>query len=131
MVAELRQSIKDKRVLAAFARVPRERFVPHRLRHQAYANAPLAIAYGQTISQPLVVAIMLETLDLRGSEKVLDVGTGSGYQAALLAELAAEVVTVERIPALARSAGAALKDLGYGRVRVEVAREVLGRPEDG
>lgn len=130
MVDSLRSLVKDERVLAAFAAVPRERFVSPELRRRAYDDAPLSIGYGQTISQPLVVAIMLELLGLRGDEKVLDVGTGSGYQAALLSMLARRVVTVERIPELAVQAAAVLADLGYKNIVAHVAGEALGWPDE-
>src|SRR3970282_3019686 len=92
---------------------PRESFLPPELRLHAYENRPLPIGYGQTISQPLIVAIMTQALDLRGDDRVLEVGTGSGYQAALLSQLAAHVVTVERVPELARQAERALGEQGY------------------
>src|SRR6266545_8316138 len=116
MVAGLRESVRDERVLAAFLRVPRERFVVPALRSHAYDNAPLPIGYGQTVSQPLVVGLMLEALELRASDRVLDIGTGSGYQAALLGELAESVVTVERIPELAARAAEVLDSLGYNNI---------------
>src|SRR5881227_340916 len=94
------RDLTDERVLAAMERVPRELFVPESLRNRAYDDAALPIGYGQTISQPYMVARICEALSLRGSEKVLDVGTGSGYQAAVLAELARDVVTIERHPDL-------------------------------
>jgi protein-L-isoaspartate(D-aspartate) O-methyltransferase len=128
--AELRLDVRDPRVLAAMASVPRELFVPEDLRPSAYENRPLPIGHGQTISQPLIVAMMTEALRLTGGEKVLELGTGSGYQAAILAELAAEVVTVERVAALAERAAAVLAELGYHNVRVHVAGEALGWPED-
>ena len=130
MVRSLRSDITDRRVLEAFGRVPRERFVPLELRYLAYEDRPLAIGHGQTISQPRMVALMLQQLRLRGAEKVLDIGTGSGYQAALLAELAREVVTVERIPGLAENAAEVLRELGYENVRVHLAREALGWPAE-
>jgi protein-L-isoaspartate(D-aspartate) O-methyltransferase len=126
MVAGLRENIRDERVLAAFLRVPRERFVAPALRSHAYDNAPLPIGYSQTISQPLVVGLMLEALDLKASDTVLDIGTGSGYQAALLAELAEAVITVERIPELAARAAEVLDSLGYKNITVELAGESLG-----
>jgi protein-L-isoaspartate(D-aspartate) O-methyltransferase len=130
LLRELSRDVHDPRVLAAMARVPRERFLPDELHPAAYENRPLPIGYGQTISQPLIVALMTEALWLRGDEKVLEVGTGSGYQAALLAELAAEVVTVEKVPELAQTARRRLSDLGYANVTVHVAGETLGWPED-
>lgn len=130
LVKSLRWEIQDERVLSAFARVPREGFVPPEMRHYAYDDRPLPIGYGQTISQPLMVAIMTQALKLKGDEKVLEIGTGSGYQAALLAELAREVVTVERVPELAERAAKVLRPLGYHRVRVHVAGEELGWSEE-
>ena len=99
-----RRGIRDERVLDAMARVPREAFVPSEARSEAYADAALALSHGQTISQPFIVALICQALELQGEERVLDVGTGSGYQAAVLAELAGEVVSVERIPELAEQA---------------------------
>jgi protein-L-isoaspartate(D-aspartate) O-methyltransferase len=129
LVRSLRFEIRDERVLDAFAKVPREQFVPPELRHYAYEDRPLPIGQGQTISQPLMVAIMTQALLLRGDEKVLEIGTGSGYQAALLSLLAREVVTVERVPELARTAAQRLRALGYANVRAYPAREELGWPE--
>ena len=123
------RDIRDERVLAAMERVPRELFVPGELRDRAYDDAALPIDSGQTISQPYMVARICEELALRGEERVLDVGTGSGYQAAVLAELAAEVVTIERIPELASRARANLAAAGYGRVDVRVGDGTLGVPD--
>ncbi len=123
------RGIADARVLAAMERVPRELFVPPGLRDRAYDDAALPIGEGQTISQPYMVARICEELSLEGGERVLDVGTGSGYQAAVMAELAEEVHSVERIPALADRARAALAAAGYGdRVHVHVADGTLGLP---
>ncbi|HEY3462764.1 MAG TPA: protein-L-isoaspartate(D-aspartate) O-methyltransferase [Gaiellaceae bacterium] len=125
-----RRGIGDERVLAALGRVPRELFVPAELQDDAYADAALPIGAGQTISQPYMVALICEQLALRGGERVLDVGTGSGYQAAVLAELAAEVHTIERIPELAESARANLAAAGYGdHVHLHVGDGTLGVPE--
>jgi protein-L-isoaspartate(D-aspartate) O-methyltransferase len=110
-------------------RVPRELFVPETERLRAYDDAALPIGYGQTISQPYMVARICETLALKGHERVLDVGTGSGYQAAVLAELAAEVFTIERIPELAEQARKNLAAAGYERVHVHVGDGTLGLPE--
>lgn len=110
LVDELAGDIRDERVLAAVAAVPRDRFVPWRMRRRAYDNIALPIGGGQTISQPFVVARMLELLELRGGERVLDIGTGSGYHAALLARLAGEVWTIERDPRLSARAERALED---------------------
>jgi protein-L-isoaspartate(D-aspartate) O-methyltransferase len=129
LLKELSQEISDQRVLDAIRHVGRERFVPKDLRWTAYENRPLPIGYGQTISQPLMVAMMTQALQLQGNEKVLEIGTGSGYQAALLAELALTVVTVERIAPLAHRAADRLAELGYTNVRVHVAGEALGWPE--
>jgi protein-L-isoaspartate(D-aspartate) O-methyltransferase len=114
------RDVVDERVLAAMERVPRELFVPERLQRRAYEDAALPIGEGQTISQPYMVARIAEALALTGDEHVLDVGTGSGYQAAVLAELADEVDTIERIPALAEQARDNLKAAGYDRVQVHV-----------
>ena len=124
-----RRGIRDERVLGAMARVPRDRFVPDSLSGHAYDDGALPIGNDQTISQPFVVATICALLGLQGSERVLDVGTGSGYQAAVLAELAAEVVTIERIPELAERARATLADVGYGNVEVMVGDGSLGAPE--
>ena len=130
LLAELAHDISDRRVLEAIARVPRERFVPEELRAYAYENRPLPIGHGQTISQPLIVALMTQGLALQGNEKVLEVGTGSGYQAALLAHLAAEAVSVERVPELTARAVRVLAELGYANVRAYVAGETLGWPQE-
>jgi protein-L-isoaspartate(D-aspartate) O-methyltransferase len=125
-----RRGIEDERVLEAMGRVPRERFVPAESRDDAYADAALPIGGGQTISQPYMVALICEQLALHGSERVLDVGTGSGYQAAVLAELGGEVHTIERIPELADGARANLAAAGYGdRVHLHVGDGSLGVPE--
>lgn len=129
LVKALRYEISNERVLAAMVRVPRERFVPLDLQRYAYEDRPLPIGHGQTISQPLMVAMMTEAMELSGQEKVLEVGAGSGYQAALLAELAEHIVTVERIPELAEEAARRLHDLGYCNVDVHVAGDSLGWPE--
>ena len=126
LVKQLSAEIKDKRVLAAMARVPRECFVPPGSRHSAYEDRPLPIGFEQTISQPLIIAMMTEALELSGSEKILELGTGSGYQTAILAELAQLVITVERVPALAASARKALDRLGYTNIRTHLAEETLG-----
>ncbi len=123
------RDLVDERVLAAMERVPRDRFVPPELRRRAYADAALPIGAGQTISQPYMVARICESLTLSGAERVLDVGSGSGYQAAVLAELAAEVDTIERIPDLAEQARSNLRAAGYGHVRVHVGDGTRGLPE--
>jgi protein-L-isoaspartate(D-aspartate) O-methyltransferase len=124
-----RRGITDERVLAAMAKVPREAFVPERLREYAYDDGALPIGHGQTISQPFVVATICSLLALRGTERVLDVGTGSGYQAAVLAELAADVVTIERIPELAEEARARFLEAGYPQVEARVGDGSLGVPD--
>ncbi len=126
LLDDLRREVSDDRVLEAVARVPRELFVPEKSRRRAYDDNALPIAHGQTISQPIIVALMLSALDLRRTDRVLEVGTGSGYQAALLAELADTVVTVERIPELADSARGRLESLGYNSVSVVVAGDAIG-----
>ena len=124
------RGIDDERVLAAMARVPRELFVAEELRAHAYDDAALPIGGGQTISQPYMVARICSELSLRGNERVLDVGTGSGYQAAVLAELAAEVHSIERRPELVEQARAALAEAGYGdRVHVHEGDGTRGLPE--
>jgi protein-L-isoaspartate(D-aspartate) O-methyltransferase len=123
------RDVVDDRVLAAMERVPRELFVPEHLRRRAYDDAALPIGGGQTISQPYMVARICEALALTGRERALDVGSGSGYQAAVLAELAEEVDTIERIPELAELARANLEAAGYGRVRVHVGDGTRGLPE--
>jgi protein-L-isoaspartate(D-aspartate) O-methyltransferase len=124
-----RNGIRDERVLAALGRVPRELFVPEELRDHAYDDSALPIGHGATISQPTLVARMCEELALRGHERVLDVGSGSGYAAAVLAELAAEVVGIERVPELADRARAALAAAGYDGVEILVGDGSLGVPE--
>jgi protein-L-isoaspartate(D-aspartate) O-methyltransferase len=124
-----RRGITDERVLSAMTHVPRELFVPASLVAHAYDDGALPIGHGQTISQPFVVATICSLLALEGHERVLDVGTGSGYQAALLAELAGDVVTIERIGALADEARARLAAAGYVNVDVRVGDGSLGVPE--
>ena len=126
LIEHLGAEIKDKRVLSAMSRIPRERFVPPESQHLAYEDIPLPIGLGQTISQPFIIALMTEALELTGSEKVLEVGTGSGYQSAILAELTRLVITVERLSALSKSARQVLADLGYSNVEVHLAGETLG-----
>jgi protein-L-isoaspartate(D-aspartate) O-methyltransferase len=124
------RGIRDPRVLAAFRKVDRALFVPPHLRASAYEDGPLPIGEGQTISQPYMVAIMTERLDLGGGERVLEIGAGSGYQTAILAELAAEVFAVEIHPALAEGARAALARLGYTNVHMKVGDGRRGWPEE-
>ncbi len=127
---QLRQrGIRDERVLAAMRKVPREKFVGLELERDAYADAPLPIGSGQTISQPFMVATMLEVLELRTSDRVLEVGTGTGYQAALLGELAAKVWTLERHVELADKAIRILQELGYPNVHVVHGDGSVGLPE--
>jgi protein-L-isoaspartate(D-aspartate) O-methyltransferase len=130
LVDFLRTDIRDERVLAAIARIPRELFVPEKIRHQAYEDRPLPIGLNQTISQPFIVAIMTEALELTPDDRVLELGTGSGYQTAILAELARRVVTVERLPELAGNAALLLEKLGYKNISVHRAGETLGWPEE-
>jgi len=119
--------IRDKRVIEAMKRVPRELFVPPAQRDFAYDDRPLAIGHGQTISQPFIVAMMIEALDVKESDKILEVGAGSGYVAAILGELANKVVTVEIVPELADRAASVLSELGYTNVDVHLAsRSTLG-----
>jgi protein-L-isoaspartate(D-aspartate) O-methyltransferase len=124
-----RRGIGDERVLAAMERVPRELFVPEQIRERAYDDAALPIGREQTISQPYMVARICEVLAVRETDRVLDVGTGSGYQAAVLAELAAEVHTIERLPDLAARARDALETAGYPDVHVHVGDGSKGLPE--
>jgi protein-L-isoaspartate(D-aspartate) O-methyltransferase len=124
------RGIVDRRVLDAMGRVPREAFVNEDDRKRAYLDMPLRIGYGQTISQPYMVAIICETAEVREGDRVLDIGTGSGYQAAVLAELGAEVHTIERIPELADRARERLERAGYPDVVVHVGDGSLGLPEE-
>lgn len=130
LVGSLSRRVNDERVLAVMRRVPREEFVPPSIVSEAYRNIALPIGGGQTISQPLIVAQMTSSLRSRSGDRILEVGTGSGYQAAVLSLLVAEVITVERIPALTEEARVRLARLGYGNVRVEQAVDELGWPED-
>ena len=135
LMDRLRGEIDDPRVVDAMERVPREAFVPEKYRHAAYEDSALPLSEGQTISQPFMIATMLDALSPRRSDKVLEVGTGSGYQAAILSELVREVITVERIADLADSARMRLKSLGYDNVTVRAAEERIGwapeAPYDG
>jgi protein-L-isoaspartate(D-aspartate) O-methyltransferase len=121
--------VKDKLVLAAMRKVPRHLFVPRNWRDQAYTDGPLPIGEGQTISQPYIVALMTELLNLKGGEKILEIGTGSGYQAAVLAEIAKEVYTIEIICPLAERAESTLKELGYDNIIVRCADGYQGWKE--
>ncbi|OGO17973.1 MAG: protein-L-isoaspartate O-methyltransferase [Chloroflexi bacterium RBG_16_50_11] len=126
LIKHLDAEIRDKRVLAAISRIPREQFIPPESRHLAYEDGPLPIGWGQTISQPYIIALMTEALELKGNEKVLEVGTGSGYQTAILAGLARTVISVERVPELAESARRVLGSLGYKNIEIHLAEETLG-----
>ncbi len=126
LIEHLSSEIRDERILAVMARIPRERFVPPQEQDLAYEDIPLPIGLDQTISQPFIVALMTKALELTGSEKVLEVGTGSGYQAAILAELARLVITVERLPTLTEGAKRVLDSLGYTNVVVHLAEKTLG-----
>ena len=123
------RGVTDPRVLAALRRVPRHRFVQEALRERAYGDHPLPIGEEQTISQPYIVALMSSLLELTGQEKVLEIGTGSGYQTAVLAELARRVCSIERLPRLAERARATLEGLGYDNVWVRVGNGTLGWPD--
>jgi len=129
LIEHISREIKDRRVLEVMARVPREMFVPEENRHLAYEDIPLPIGLDQTISQPFIIALMTEALELTGKEKVLEIGTGSGYQAAVLAGLARRVVTVERLPRLAETARKVLDSLGYNNIEIQLSGETLGWPE--
>ena len=130
LVDDLAREIRDTRVLEALRKVPRERFVPEAERARAYEDSALPIGLDQTISQPFVVAFMSEALRLEGGEKVLEIGTGSGYQAAVLAELADEVYSIEILEPLARRAEAVLSELGCDNVHVRVGDGYRGWPEE-
>ncbi len=123
------RGVSSERVLAAMRKVPRHEFIPEALRDSAYGDNALPIGEGQTISQPYMVAIMTELLELKGSERVLEIGTGSGYQAAVLAELCEKVYTVERIKILAEKARAALDRLGYSKIAIKVFDGTYGWKE--
>ena len=123
------RDISDARVLAAMGRVPRHRFVRPNLMGEAYTDRALPIEEGQTISQPYIVALMTQLLELEGSERVLEVGTGSGYQAAVLAELVKQVYTIEILPGLAKTAAARLADLGFANVQVRAGDGFRGWPD--
>ncbi len=124
-----KRGVKDKRVLEVMERVPRHEFVPEKYRAFAYEDSPLPIGEGQTISQPYIVALMTECLNLESEEKILEVGTGSGYQAAILSELAKEVYTIEIVEPLAERAEELLKKLGYRNVKVKCGDGYLGWEE--
>jgi len=124
------RGVRDERVLAALRRVPRHLFVPPSVAAQAYEDYPLPIGHGQTISQPYIVGFMTEALSLRGGETVLEIGTGCGYQAAVLAEVAARVFTIEIVAPLAAEAAERLRRLGHANVRVRAGDGYLGWPEE-
>ena len=124
-----RRGIRDGRVLEAMSEIPRERFVPQGRRRRAYADSALPIGHGQTISQPWIVAAICEALELEGDERVLEIGTGSGYSAAVLARLAREVVTIERVPELGREARSILAELAIANVEVVIGDGSRGAPE--
>jgi protein-L-isoaspartate(D-aspartate) O-methyltransferase len=123
------RGISDPRVLAAMRKVPRHRFIPAHLADQAYGDYPLPIGEDQTISQPYIVALMTDLLGLQDTDKVLEIGTGSGYQAAILAELAAQVFTIDRVASLLNRAEQLLKSLGYANITTRVGDGTLGWPE--
>ncbi|MEW6101834.1 MAG: protein-L-isoaspartate(D-aspartate) O-methyltransferase [Candidatus Omnitrophota bacterium] len=126
----IRREIKGERVLQAFRRVERHKFVPEEFRPSSYADFPIPIGEGQTISQPYIVALMTECLALKGDEKVLEIGTGSGYQTAILAELAKEVYSIERFESLAKKAESTLNGLGYKNIKIKVGDGSLGWQEE-
>jgi protein-L-isoaspartate(D-aspartate) O-methyltransferase len=123
------RDITDKRVLDAMRKVPRHRFVPERLQSEAYDDTPLPIGEGQTISQPYIVAYMTQAIEPRPTDRVLEIGTGSGYQAAVLAELVKEVYTIEIVPSLAARAKVLLGELGYANIRTRLGDGYAGWPE--
>jgi protein-L-isoaspartate(D-aspartate) O-methyltransferase len=123
------RGLEDERLLAAFGKVPRHLFIPEEFREEAYADHPLPIGAGQTISQPYIVALMVDCLRLRGHERVLEIGSGSGYQTAILAELALEVFSIERLPELFKAVQVRLSTLGYLNVHLAAGNGSLGWPE--
>ena len=123
------RGIDDPRTLRAIVKVPREKFVPNELRNRAYDDRPLPIGYGQTISQPFIVALMTQRLQPKASDRVLEIGTGSGYQAAILSELAGQVYTIEIVRPLAQRAEGLLRELGYNNVHVKAGDGYKGWPE--
>lgn len=129
LIELLSTRINDRRVLEVMARIPREKFIPHESRAFAYDDRPLPIGLQQTISQPYIIALMTEALGLTGKEKVLEIGTGSGYQTAILAAMARLVISVERLPLLIESAGKVLAGLGYDNIELYPAGDILGKPE--
>ena len=131
MIASLESRLHDPGVISAISRVPRHLFVPRNLQDSAYEDSPLPIGCDQTISQPYIVALMTSALELKPEDKVLEIGTGSGYQAAVLAELAGRVITVERIPQMAKTASERLLKLGYNNIEVKIATSELGWSREG
>jgi protein-L-isoaspartate(D-aspartate) O-methyltransferase len=125
-----RRGVKDEKVLKAMRKVPRHLFVPENQRDQAYNDYPLKIGHGQTISQPYIVALMTELLKIEPEDKILEIGTGSGYQAAILAELASEVYTIEIVAPLAQSAEKLLGELDYSNIKVQAGDGFFGWPEE-
>lgn len=125
----IRRGISSKKILDAFLKVERHKFLPKELEGDAYGDYPLPIGLGQTISQPYMVALMTEQLDLKGNEKVLEIGTGSGYQTAILAELVKEIYSVERIGSLANNSEKLLLELGYKNIKIKTADGTLGWSE--
>ncbi|MCK9589898.1 MAG: protein-L-isoaspartate(D-aspartate) O-methyltransferase, partial [Terrimicrobiaceae bacterium] len=131
VAAQLRgRGIEEARVLAAMEKVPRHEFVPPGMRHEAYRDRPLPIGFGQTISQPYIVGLMTGLLEIDANSRVLEIGTGSGYQAAVLAELVSDVHTIELVPELAKQAAETLERLGYRNVHAKVGDGYLGWPEE-
>ncbi|OQX70469.1 MAG: protein-L-isoaspartate O-methyltransferase [Candidatus Cloacimonas sp. 4484_275] len=126
----MNRGISDEKVLSAFLKVPRELFVPEKFKHLAYADSPLSIGNGQTISQPYIVALMMELLQLDANDKVLEIGTGSGYQTALLAEICSEIFTIERISILSVNAQKILRELGYENIHFKIGDGSLGWNEN-
>ncbi|MEK6732602.1 MAG: protein-L-isoaspartate(D-aspartate) O-methyltransferase [Candidatus Omnitrophota bacterium] len=120
------RDIKDSKVLDVFEKVPRHRFIDKKFRKDAYADYPLPIDNGQTISQPYMVALMVQLLDIKNTDRVLEIGTGSGYETAILAELAKEVFSVERFKNLTENAGSVLKEIGYGNIRLKTGDGTIG-----
>lgn len=130
LIENLSDEIRDERVLSVMGQIPRELFVPEPFSFAAYKNEPLSIGHNQTISQPLIVALMTQALGLSGDEKVLEIGTGSGYQTAILAGLANKVISTERIPALAQQARRLLNELGYKNITIHVTGNQIGWEAD-
>ena len=124
------RGIKNQRLLDAFYKVERHKFIPEELRNSAYADFPVPIGENQTISQPFIVALMTEYLDLTGKEKVLEIGTGSGYQSAILAELAKELYSIERFEAMGKKAQEVLSLIGYTNIKIKIGDGTLGWPEE-